>query len=88
MYNIRLHIQFIWNIQFTYTIYIKFSFAPHLVAGEDPEGVDDLFGGVGVDVLASHEVQEGVELRVARGVGVHDRQDALEVDVALMRQKR
>ena len=55
----------------------------HLVCGQDPEGVDDLFGSVDVGGLARHEVEEAVELDVARCVGVHDGQDALEVDLTL-----
>ena len=59
------------------------SLLPHLVCGQDPEGVDDLFGSVDVGGLARHEVEEAVELHVARRVGVDDGQNALEVDLPL-----
>lgn len=55
----------------------------HLVPSQDPEGVNDLFCRVGVHILPRHEVQEGVELDVAGGVGIHDAADALEVNLAL-----
>ena len=55
-----------------------------LVRGQDPEAVDDLLGGVHVGGLARHEVQEAVELHVAAGVGVHNGEDALEVDLSLL----
>ena len=56
----------------------------HLIASQDPERVDNLLSCVRVDVLASHKVEEGVELYEAGAVGVHDGDDALEVDVALL----
>lgn len=55
----------------------------YLVTSQDTEAVDDLFGSVGVCRLASHEVEESVELYVAGVVGVHDGKNTLEVDVAL-----
>ena len=55
-----------------------------LVGGQDPEAVDDLLGGVHVGGLPGHEVKEAVELDVAAGVGVHDGEDTLEVDLALL----
>lgn len=55
----------------------------HLVASEDTEAVDHLFRRVGVGGLARHEVQEGVEVHIARIVRIDDGQDSLEVDVAL-----
>lgn len=55
----------------------------HLVGCQDSEGVDDLFGSVGVGALAGHEVEEGVEVHIASIVGIDDGQDALEVHVAL-----
>ena len=55
-----------------------------LVGGEDPEGVDDLLGGVHVRGLAGHEVEEAVELNVTAGVGVNDGQNSLEVNLTLL----
>merc|ERR1719295_311741 len=54
------------------------------VGCKDSEGVDDLFRGVDVRGLASHEVKEAVELDVSAGIGVDDGQDTLEVDLALL----
>ena len=55
-----------------------------LVGGQDPEAVDDLLGGVHVGGFSGHEVKEAVELNVAAGVGVHDGENTLEVDLALL----
>lgn len=55
----------------------------YLVASENAEAVDDLFRRIGVGGLARHEIEEGVEVNVARIVGIDDGQDTLEVDVAL-----
>lgn len=55
----------------------------HLVTSEDPEGVDDLLSSVRVHVLTGHEVEEGIELDEAGGVGVNDGYDALEVNLTL-----
>ena len=55
-----------------------------LVRGQDPEAVDDLLGGVHVGGFSGHEVEEAVELDVSAGVGVHDGENALEVNLALL----
>ena len=60
----------------------------NLVCGQYPEGVDDLFGSVDVGGLARHEVEEAVELHVARCVRVDDREDALEIDLSLGGKER
>jgi hypothetical protein len=43
-----------------------------------------LFRGVHIRGLARHKVQEAVELDEAGSVGIHDGEDALEVDLALL----
>ena len=43
-----------------------------------------MLGGVNVCRFAGHEVKEAVELDVATGVGVHDGEDTLEVDLTLL----
>ena len=51
----------------------------------DVEAADcDLLGGVDICGLSGHEVQETIELHVAGGVGVHNRQDTLEVNLSLL----
>ena len=55
-----------------------------LVRRQDAEGVDDLLGGVDVGRLASHEVEEAVELNVSTGIGVNNGENALEVNFALL----
>ena len=56
----------------------------HLISCQNPEGIDNLFCSVRVDVFSCHEVEEGVELSETGAVGVHDREDSLEVDVSLL----
>jgi len=75
-----------------YTVFglIRWQFSPQLVSqnvwlvtGENTEAIDDLFGGVGVGGFACHKVEEGVEVNVSGAVGIDDRENTLEVDVAL-----
>lgn len=47
-----------------------------LVGCQDPEGGDDLLGGVGVGRLSGHEVDEGLEGDRALSIGVHQGHDA------------
>merc|ERR1719376_712713 len=54
-----------------------------LLSGQNPEALKDLLGGVVVLRLPRHEVEESVESDTASVVGVHDREDALEVSVSL-----
>lgn len=55
----------------------------YLVASKNAETVDDLFRRVGVGRFARHEIEESVEVNVARIVGIDDGQNTLEVNVAL-----
>lgn len=55
----------------------------HLVARENAERIDHLFGGVGIGRFAGHEIQESVEVHVPGAVGIDDCQYALEIDFAL-----
>lgn len=54
-----------------------------LIGRQDPEGGDDLLGGVGVGRLPGHEVDEGLEGDRALSVGVHQGHDACELRFAL-----
>ena len=47
-----------------------------------------LLCSIDVRRLAGHEIEERVELDVAGVVGVHNRQDALEVRITLNSNKR
>jgi len=55
----------------------------YLVTSKNAEAVDDLFCRVGVGGFARHEIEEGVEMNIARIVGINNGQNTLEVNVAL-----
>jgi hypothetical protein len=55
----------------------------HLVGGKNSEGVDDLFGSIGVGGFPSHEVKEGIEVHKTSRVRINSSQDALEVNFTL-----
>ena len=43
-----------------------------------------MFGSVNICGLAGHEVKEAVELDIATGVGIDNREDTLEVNLSLL----
>lgn len=55
----------------------------YLILCQDPERVDDLFGGIGVGGLARHKVKKSVERNVASTVRIHDVHDTTEVGLTL-----
>lgn len=55
----------------------------YLVTSENAEAVDDLFCRVGVGGFARHEIEESIEMNIARIVGINNGQNTLEVNVAL-----
>lgn len=58
----------------------------YLVTSKDAEGVNNLFCSVSVSRFTGHEVQECVKVNVAGAVGIHNSQDALEVNLTLFKQ--
>ena len=58
----------------------------YLIAGEYPEGLDDLLGGVVVGGFSRHELDERSEGNLACARGVHDGQNTLELGLALTKK--
>lgn len=57
----------------------------YLVGRKNSEGVNDLFGSVGVGGFPGHEVKEGIEVHKTSRVRINSSQDALEVNFTLKR---
>lgn len=56
---------------------------PYLSCSKNSEGFDDLFGGIAVGRLASHEVEESVERHATGTVRIHQRQNSLQLHITL-----